>query len=66
MAQTVAAGSNDKSAQIAISFRRVLLRTPTDDERLAAEKLFAGRDAQIALELLCQALLNVNEFAYIE
>ena len=56
----------DREELIAESFRQVLLRLPSNDECLAAEKLFADRDTNSALMLLCQSLLNLNEFVYLE
>ena len=56
----------DRDQLIVESFRQVLLRQPSDEERLAAEQLFADRDTTSALMLLCQSLLNLNEFAYLE
>lgn len=66
LAQALTAYDGDRSRQITESFRLVLLRPPGDDEREAAEQLFAGRDTTSALVLLCHALLNLNEFAYLE
>ena len=66
LAHSLSVYDGDRSRQIAESFRLVLQRPPSDAEREAAEKLFAGRDKTSALVLICQALLNLNEFAYLE
>jgi hypothetical protein len=73
-AQTLAARiCHDASdaEQIQEAFRRVLLREPTAEEWAAARRLWqihAGESLEAAspLELLCQALLNLNEFVYVE
>ncbi|HEX8200823.1 MAG TPA: DUF1549 and DUF1553 domain-containing protein, partial [Isosphaeraceae bacterium] len=65
---------NDRDRQIAASFLLALGRPPDDAERAAAEAYFRAiapgdDDAEEptgALVLFCQALLNVNEFLYLE
>jgi hypothetical protein len=61
-----AAAGEDRSAQVAAAFRLALGRTPDAAERDAAERFFRTVTDGPALELFCQALLNVNEFVYLE
>jgi hypothetical protein len=59
------AGS-DRAHQITIAFERVLLRPPCAAEQAAAEKLWAAVIDRNPLEVLCQSLLNSNEFNFLE
>lgn len=67
----------DRAAQIDGAFRRVLARSPEYSEQGAAETLWSRAAQQPAsgttgavglnpLELLCESLLNLNEFAFVE
>ena len=61
----------DYQALVAAAFERILGREPDADEQQAAEQFLAtqaGQDdgAADGLTLLCQALLNTNEFGYLE
>lgn len=72
LAQKLRVASTDLDRQIEAAFRCTLGRGPDDVERSAALKFFAThRDVADAKETLalvhfCQALLNLNEFAYLE
>jgi mono/diheme cytochrome c family protein len=65
---------NDRERQIATAFALALGRPPTDAERTAAQRLFQAHGGGAApgagpnqdLVHLCQALMNVNEFVYVE
>ncbi|MCC7423666.1 MAG: PSD1 domain-containing protein [Planctomycetaceae bacterium] len=69
---------SDRAGQIEAAFRRVLSRPPTAEERAAAETLWvrvtdgvsnteAGPRGTVSpLQFLCQSLLNLNEFAFVE
>jgi len=75
-----ARSGDDSDCQIDDAFRIVLQRVPTEEERRAAKQLLvtdvpvgvppsggAEEDRlKPGLQLLCQALLNLNEFAYLE
>ena len=62
--------SAERAVQIDHAFQLALGRAPEDAERVAAQRFFerhqASEGAPSALVLFCQALLNVNEFVYIE
>jgi hypothetical protein len=51
--------------QVETAFRLALARRPDAVERAAVRRLFAA-EGEAALFLLCQALLNTNEFLYLE
>lgn len=54
--------SNDVSAQVRLAFQSILGRSPTAEERNSAVALV--RDSE--LSELCRALLNCNEFIYVD
>jgi hypothetical protein len=58
----------NRQRQIEAAFALALGRTPDAAERRAAQKFFRahGGDGARALTDFCQALLNVNEFLYLE
>ncbi|HEX5103623.1 MAG TPA: PSD1 and planctomycete cytochrome C domain-containing protein [Pirellulaceae bacterium] len=65
------AAGDDQEAQIAAAFTRILGRAPDDDERQDAADFLAAQigpddGAADGLVLLCQTLLNTNEFCYVE
>jgi hypothetical protein len=62
-------GSADRGRQVETAFVLALGRVPDDVERKAALRFFRmqeGRGEPAALAHFCQALLNVNEFVYLE
>lgn len=63
-----AAVGSDRNQQVDTAFRMALGRRPDDAERAASAQLLARPQdsGESALVLFCQALLNVNEFAYLE
>jgi len=66
-----ARAGDDRGRRIEAAFRFVLLRAPTPADRASVERYFSTfslepASAETALVHLCQALLNTNEFAYIE
>lgn len=66
-ARRVAADTGpERSKQVERAFRHALGRGPSDRERAAAARFFASDDGPEALAHFCQALLNLNEFAYLE
>ena len=71
LAERVRSVAKDRTeVQVDEAFRLTLGRLPADDERNAAVQLLVAPQpaggAEDPLVLLCQALLNVNEFVYIE
>jgi hypothetical protein len=62
--------NNRPEQQVDEAFRLTLGRLPDDEERKAAVQLISatksGSGQEDSLVLLCQALLNVNEFVFIE
>jgi hypothetical protein len=71
LALAIEAEQAGREEQIRSAFRRVLVRDPTHDELAAAERLWQSvatdePDAATPLVLLCQSLLSLNEFAYLE
>ena len=54
--------------QLTVAFRLILGRTPDEAEKAAALRFFQRQHAQPEnrLQAFCQALLNVNEFVYLE
>jgi hypothetical protein len=71
--RVLAAAGADRQRQIDATFRLTLQRLPDDAERQLARLFFNEHRAQespsdvpMALIQWCQALMNVNEFAYIE
>lgn len=56
----------EPAASIAAAFRRILLREPDAEELAAALELWNCSGDAVPLELLCQALLNLNEFNFLE
>jgi hypothetical protein len=61
---------DERGKQVEQAFRLALGRRPDEPERKLAERFFAdaeeGEDADAPLTAFCQALLNVNEFVYLE
>jgi hypothetical protein len=64
-ARVRAAGGGDRERQVEVAFRLALCRPPDGAERQACRRFF-GRHGEGALAALCQALLNTNEFLYLE
>ena len=62
LAKRVQAQSADHAAQCRLAFQFTLQRDPADDELQAARQLVA----QQGLFALCRALLNANEFLYVD
>jgi hypothetical protein len=58
----------DRERQVEAAFALALGRAPDDADRAAARRFFAGQEGEPRLGLIqfCQALLNVNEFVYLE
>ena len=66
-----ARSGEDQERQIEAALVLALGRPPLEKERLAARKFFRSHEADAgdpssALVHYCQALLNVNEFVYLE
>ncbi len=63
-----AAAGGDRARQVEIAFTLALGRPPDAVDRAAAQRFFTTHrdDEQPALIRFCQALLNVNEFVYLE
>jgi hypothetical protein len=61
------AGAN-RERQVEAAFALALGRAPDEADRAAARRFFAGPEGEPRLGLIqfCQALLNVNEFVYLE
>ncbi len=59
---------NDRAKQIAAVYRATLSRDPDERERLLGLRFFdrLASQPEYALTQYCQAILNLNEFAYIE
>jgi len=58
---------DDPAAQVDLAYRRAFGRPPTDQEQRAAEEfLDASSNDETALVDYCLALLNFNEFVYID
>lgn len=71
--RVVEQSGGERARQIDVAFRQTLGRTPDEVERSAALKFFATSSATgpetappVALVHFCQALLNLNEFLYLE
>lgn len=62
---TQSAGT-DRHKQVTVAFELALGRLPNEREREAAERFFASADGPNALAPFCQAILNLNEFVYLE
>ncbi len=62
MADLVAAESGDVQTQVAIVFQRALLRRPRSAELELAKKFLETH----SLPELCRAVLNTNEFAFVD
>ena len=56
----------DQAAQVSAAFQVALNRVPDEAERVAAAKFFSAGTATNTLAQFCQALLNLNEFVYLE
>jgi hypothetical protein len=57
---------DDRAKKIASAFLRTLGRTPEESERRAADELLGTAPTVAKWEQFCQALLNTNEFVYVE
>jgi hypothetical protein len=57
---------NDRAKQIAAAYRLALGRQPDAKERELAENFFESAAPSNALAHYCQAILNLNEFVYLE
>jgi len=55
-----------RERQIEAAFRIALNRSPDNEERRLAERFFAEQSIEGGLLHFCQALMNVNEFVYLE
>jgi hypothetical protein len=67
LARRVRQQTSDREEQISAAFRIVLQRSPDDEERSLARQAFERLgDSPTALTRFCQALLNLNEFLYLE
>jgi hypothetical protein len=57
-----------RERQVEAAFALALGRPPDEADRAAARRFFAGQEGEPRLGLIqfCQALLNVNEFVYLE
>ncbi len=66
LAQRLRQSSANRDAQVVAAFRQALGRAPDEVERQACRRFLARHGEPGALEALCQALLNTNEFAYLE
>ncbi|MCI0684694.1 MAG: PSD1 and planctomycete cytochrome C domain-containing protein [Gemmataceae bacterium] len=71
--RVLAAAGDNQEPQIDVSFRMALQRLPDDAERRLARQFFGAAthqetsgDVPMALVQWCQALMNVNEFVYVE
>jgi hypothetical protein len=56
----------ERERQIEMAFMFSLGRLPDERDRAAARRFFQTHGEDNALAHFCQALLNVNEFVYIE
>jgi hypothetical protein len=66
LAELIRKRGEDRDGQIAGVFRLALGRAPDLAERQACRRFFARHGEEGALEALCQAVLNTNEFVYLE
>lgn len=66
LAARLSGTDNQQMEVIRSAFRSILLREPTADELTAAQELWRAADGPAAPASLCQALLNLNEFIYVE
>lgn len=73
LAGRLSKATHERTEFIRSAFRQILLRDPTAEELLAAQELWppfvAGKPAADPTKIpasLCQALLNLNEFIYVE
>ena len=65
LAQMIAERSGiDRNAAIELAYRHILSHRPTTDERRAASEFLS--DANASLADLCLALINLNEFVYVD
>jgi mono/diheme cytochrome c family protein len=64
--RVVAAAGADRERQIEAVFRLALQRLPEPHERELARRFFTDENSPAALARFCQALMNVNEFVYLE
>src|SRR5262249_32330420 len=65
LAARVKAQTTESEQQISTTFRLALGRSPDEDERPACRR-FLERHGDGPLEAFCQAIVNLNEFAYLE
>ncbi|QDU27166.1 Planctomycete cytochrome C [Anatilimnocola aggregata] len=73
LAARLSKGANDRTELIHRAFRHILLREPSAEELSAAQELWPvlipGKPAADVSQIpasVCQALLNLNEFIYVE
>ena len=59
-------GGEQREKQIAVAFEMAFARTPEESELRSALKFFGGTTASDRLVPFCHALLNANEFVYLE
>lgn len=66
LAARLSVTESERSEFIRRAFQSVLLREPAADELAAALELMTSADGPTAPANLCRALLNLNEFMYVE
>jgi hypothetical protein len=64
--RVLATAGEDREQQIETAFRLALQRRPEPHERKLAQRFFDNDGSPAALPRLCQALMNVNEFVYLD
>jgi hypothetical protein len=70
--RVLAEAGNDRNRQIDVAFRLALQRLPDEMECRLADRFFSRVTQEstsalpVALVQWCQALVNVNEFVYLE
>jgi hypothetical protein len=60
-ARAISEADGQPDAAVALCFERLLGRPPTEDELTACQEEIRGGD----LSLVCRALINSNEFAFL-
>lgn len=65
-ARVVKEAGDDTAKQIDTAYRLALGRTPTTEERAAVERFAKKGEAKNSLVDVCHALLNLNEFLYVD
>ncbi len=66
LAKQLESFSSDRAELLRAAFRRILLREPEAEELAAAAELWDASLVAEPLASVCQALLNLNEFNYVE